>query len=153
MYQSDIEKTAFCTKWGKYEFLYMPFGLRNAPSTFQRLMDLVLSELLYCARAYVDDVVIFSTTWKDHKQQLNAVLGCLQEAGLTAKLTKCAWANATCSYLGHVVGRRRVQQELCKALAIQDFRRPITKSDVRSYLGLTGYTGSLCLNTRNTLLH
>ena len=98
MYQSDIEKTASCTEWGKYEYLYMPFGLRNAPSTFQRLMDLVLTELLHCARAYIDDVVIFSTTWDDHKQHLKAALGRLWEFGLTAKPTKCVWANATCSY-------------------------------------------------------
>ena len=70
LYQSDIEETAFCTEWGKYEYFYMPFGLRNAPSTFQRLMDLVLTELLHCARAYIDDVVIFSTSWDEHKQHL-----------------------------------------------------------------------------------
>ncbi len=107
MYQSDIEKTAFCTEWGKYEYLYMLFGLRNSPSTFKRLMDLVWTELLPCTRAYMDDVVIFSTTWDDHKQHLKAVLGCLLEVGLTAKPTKCVWANATCSYLDHVVGRGR----------------------------------------------
>ena len=139
MYQSDIEKTAFCTEWGKYEYLYMPIGLRSAPSTFQRLMDLVLNELLHCARAYIDGVVIFSTTWDDHKQHLKAVLGLLREVGLTAKPTKCVLANATCSYLGHVVGKGRVQPDLCKVSAAQDFRRPVTKSDVRSYLGLTGY--------------
>ena len=76
----------------------MPFGLHNAPSTFQRLMDLVLTELLHCARAYIDDVVIFSTTWDDHKQHLKAALGSLWEFGLTAKPTKSVWANATCSY-------------------------------------------------------
>ena len=74
----------------------------------QELMDLVLSELFDCARAYIDDVVIFSTTWNDHKQHLKAVLGRLWEVGLTAKPTKCVWANATCSYLGHVVGRGRL---------------------------------------------
>ena len=79
--------------------MYMPFGLRNIPSTFQRLMDLVLSELLHCARAYIDYVVIFSATWDDHKQYLKAVLGGIREVGLMAKPTKCAWANATCSYL------------------------------------------------------
>ena len=89
MNQSDIEKTTFCTEWGKYEYLYMPFGLRKAPSTFHRLMDLVLTEQLLCARAYIDDMVIFSTTWDDHKQYLKAVLGRLREVGLTAKPTKC----------------------------------------------------------------
>ena len=58
---------------------------------------------------------------------------------MTAKPTNCVWANATCSYLGHVVGWERVQPELCKVSAVQDFRRTVTKSDVRSYLGLTGY--------------
>lgn len=117
----------------------MPFGLRNAPSTFQRLMDLVLSDHLTYARAYIDDVVIFSTTWSDHITHLCAILNCLREVGLTAKPTKCVWATASCCYLRHMVGRGHVQPELCKVSAVQNFLRPVTKSDVRSYLGLTGY--------------
>ena len=61
-------------------------------------MDLVFTELLHCARAYIDDIVIFSTMCDNHKQHLKAVLGCLREFGLMAKPTKCVWANATCSY-------------------------------------------------------
>ena len=139
MKQDDIEKTAFCTPWGKYEYLFMPFGLRNAPSTFQRLMDLVLNDMLDFSRAYIDDVVIFSNSWKEHLQHLKAVLERLREVGLTAKPSKCAWARASCVYLGFLVGRGLIRPEECKVAAVKNFIRPVTKSDVRSYLGLTGY--------------
>ena len=135
----DIEKTAFCTPWGKYEYLFMPFGLRNVPSTFQRLMDLVLDDLLDFARSYIDDIAIFSKTWTEHLQQLKAVLERLRKVKLTAKPIKCKWAYAFCSYLGHVVGRGLIRPEDCKVAAVKNFLQPVTKSDVRSYLGLTGY--------------
>ena len=99
-------------------------------------MDLVLTELLHCARAYIDDVVIFSTTWDDHKQHLKAVLGCLWEVGLTSVSGPMPLAHTWARSLAE---EEFIQRELCKVSAVQDFRRHITKSDVRSYLGLTGY--------------
>ena len=139
MKPEDVEKTAFCTPWGKYEYLFMPFGLRNAPSTFQRLMDQVLHDMLDFSRAYIDDIVIFSSTWTDHLQHLKSVLDRLREVGLTAKPSKCAWARASCVYLGYLVGGGRVTPEECKVAAVKNFLRPLNKSDIRSYLGLTGY--------------
>ena len=144
MKPDDIEKTAFCTPWGKYEYLFMPFGLRNAPSTFQRLMDLVLDDLLDFVRSYIDDIAIFSKTWTEHLQHLKSVLERLREVKLTAKPIKCKWACAFCSYLGYVVGRGLVRPENYKVAAVKNFLQPVTKSDVRSYLGLTGYYSRLC---------
>ena len=77
-------------------------------------MDLVLTELLHCARACIDDVVIFSTTWDDHKQHLKAVLGFLWEVGLTVKPNKCVWAYATCSYLARLLAEEESIQSYAK---------------------------------------
>ena len=86
----DKEKTAFTTKYGLFEFNVMPFGLTNAPATFQRLMDLVLSGLTWSVcLVYLDDVIIFSTTFEDHLAHLQQVFERLGQAGLTLKASKC----------------------------------------------------------------
>ena len=72
--EADIPKTAFCTPWGKYEFLRMPFGLRNAPATFQRCMNAVLQNMEDFSNAYIDDVIVFSKSWDEHLQDIKKVL-------------------------------------------------------------------------------
>ena len=91
------------------------------------------------AHAYLDDVVIFSDTWEEHLVYLEAILGKLCEFGLTANMTKCQWAMAECTYLGHVVGGGQVKPEINKLEAVEIFPVPKTKKDVQSFLGLTGY--------------
>lgn len=86
--EEDKEKTAFITPTGLYQFRVMPFGLCGAPATFQRLMDVVVRELPF-AKAYLDDLVIFSQTWQEHMEHLRFVFQCIKEAGLTVKLRKC----------------------------------------------------------------
>ena len=81
----------------------MPFGLSGAPATFQRLMDRVLRGLDSFSAAYLDDVIIFSTSWESHLEHLRAVFQRLREAGLKAKPHKCQFGMQQCSYLGHVV--------------------------------------------------
>lgn len=98
------ELTAFRTPWGLFQFKVMPFGLHGAPATFQRLMDQVLSDMSDFAAAYLDDIVIFSSTWEEHLQHLEKVLGRLQSAGLTVNPAKCAIAKAETEYLGFVIG-------------------------------------------------
>ena len=137
--ECDRIKTAFVTPWGKYQYRYMPFGLRNAPATFQRLMDVVLHDVWYCCQAYIDDIVVFSSSWEDHCSHLAVVLKKLQDAGLTLKTSKCEWGVATCTYLGLVVGQGKRKPDECKVDAIRSFLKPHTKSQVRSFLGLTGY--------------
>ena len=129
----DRPKTAFASQAGKYQFTKMPFGLKGAPSTFQRLMDVVLAPCAQFASAYIDDITIFSDSWEDHLQHLDQVLQCLQKAGLTAKPPKCFLATTSCSFLGHRVGGGRVALEEAKVAAIAD-RAPNGKS-----LGLAGY--------------
>ena len=89
----------------------MPFGLMGAPSTFQRLMDIVLDGTQDFAAAYLDDIIVYSTTWEDHLHHLDIVLTRLKNAGLTVKESKCQFAKGTCTYLGHVVGDGTVKPE------------------------------------------
>ena len=135
----DQSKTAFATPFGLYQFKRMPFGLQGAPATFQRLMDAVLKELRSFASAYLDDIIVFSCTWKEHLQHLDAVMTRLREAGLTIKPKKCQLGMKECSYLGHVVGGGKVRVESSKIEAIEKTQPPRTKKDVRTFLGLAGY--------------
>lgn len=135
----DRAKTAFITPNGLYHFTRMPFGLQGAPATFQRMVDHLLDGLGDFAGAYLDDIIIFSTSWKEHMDHLSAVLERIVNAGLTVKRKKCQFAMAECVYLGHRVGSGKVRPEDLKIKAIQDFDIPITKRQVRSFLGLAGY--------------
>ena len=101
----DRPKTAFCTPWGKFQFTRMPFGLRNAPTTFQRVMDGVLDGLEQYSGAYIDDILIFSETWTNHLWHIKHVLDRLRQNGLTARPKKCEWGANKLEYLGFVVGK------------------------------------------------
>ncbi|MGH0171331.1 UNVERIFIED_CONTAM: hypothetical protein FKN15_060984 [Acipenser sinensis] len=137
--QSSKEKTAFSTPDGLFHFRTMPFGLHGAPATFQRLMDQVLAPHHQYAAAYIDDVVIFSSTWKEHIIRLSAVLQSLRGAGLTAKLGKCAFGKQETQYLGYIMGNGRVKPIASKVQALVETAIPRTKSQVRSLLGLASY--------------
>ena len=132
-------KTAFVTPFGLYQFTVMPFGLSGAPATFQRMMDNLTRGLSESTGAYLDDLVIYSSTWKDHLRQVRAVLSRLRGAGLTAKPRKCQFGMSKCIYLGHVVGSGTVSPDPSKLEAIRSFPIPTTKKQVRAFLGLTGY--------------
>ena len=136
---ADREKTAFATPFGLYQFRVMPFGLKGAPATFQRMMDRVLHGMGEFAAAYLDDIVIHSSSWEEHLAHLRAVFERLRATGLTAKPRKCQFAMAQCVYLGHVVGNGLICPEQSKVEAVKAFPVPETKKQVRSFLGLTGY--------------
>ena len=89
MVVADIPKTCFVCHRGKYEFLRMPFGVRNAPTVFQALMTKLLSECKSFCSPYMDDVVIYSSSWEEHKVHVREVLRKLKGAGLTVNPTKC----------------------------------------------------------------
>ena len=135
----DIPKTAFCTPWGKFEFVVMPFGLRNGPAVFQRLMDNVLQQDKQISQVYIDDIAIFSESWSQHCQDITRMLSRLRSAGLTANVSKCQWGQTSCEFLGHVVGNGKVSPADLKVLAVREFPVPKTKKQVRQLLGLTGY--------------
>ena len=139
------EISAFITPSGLYSYKVMPFGLRNAPATFQRLMNRVVSGLVGCA-VYLDDVVIFSATWEDHLQRIRALLDRLLWAKLTVNLAKCEFAKAKVTYLGKVVGQGEVRPVQAKVEAIQQFPVPNTKKELMRFLGLAGYYRGFCRN-------
>ena len=117
----------------------MPFGLRNGPAVFQRLMDKLLHADLSFSRVYIDDIVVFSSTWEEHCGHLAVILGRLKEAGLTANLKKCQWGQVRCEFLGHLVGEGKVSPAECKILALKEYQQPQTKKGIRQFLGLAGY--------------
>ena len=131
--------TAFTTPFGLYQFCVMPFGLSGAPATFQRLMDQVLRDLGAFTAAYLDDVIIYSSTWDEHLCHLRAVFQRLRAAGLTVKRKKCQFGTRHCNYLGHIVGEGGVRPDPQKQEAVRTFPTPQTKKDVRTFLGLSGY--------------
>ncbi|XP_078233603.1 uncharacterized protein LOC144583544 [Pogona vitticeps] len=135
----DQEKTAFCSPFGLYEFRVLSFGLRNAPATFQRLMDQTLAGLSDFTVAYIDDIGIFSNTWEDHLKHLELVLQRLSAAGLTVKASKCQLGSPEIKYLGHIVGGGVIKPLEAKIEAVRDWPRPNTKKKVKSFLGLVGY--------------
>lgn len=131
--------TAFRTPLGLFQFTVMPFGLHGAPATFQRLMDRTLQGCEDCSAAYLDDVVIYSNTWKEHLEHVKRVLGKIHAAGLTLNLQKCEWARQETKYLGYQLGRGEVRPQVDKVEAILNSPRPQTKKQVRSFLGLIGW--------------
>ena len=104
MEPKDQEKTAFVCHAGHFQFTRMPFGVRNAPAMFQKLMDKVLKEVKGYARAYMDDIVVFSSSWENHVRHVRQVLKLLNQAGLTVNPEKCRWGGTKLRFLGHIIG-------------------------------------------------
>ncbi|KAJ9521060.1 hypothetical protein QJQ45_022784 [Haematococcus lacustris] len=112
----DIHKTAFRTRYGHFEFTVLPFGLCNAPATFQRLMNDVLHDLLDdCVLVYLDDILIFSRTPQEHIAHLRRVLDLLRKHKLYAKLSKCEFGMDQTSFLGHIVSASGIACDPAKA--------------------------------------
>ncbi|KAJ8338705.1 hypothetical protein SKAU_G00354910 [Synaphobranchus kaupii] len=139
------EISAFVTPGGLFSFQVMSFGLRNAPSTFQRLINKVILGLEGCA-AYLDDVVIFSDSWEQHVVRMSALFRRLAEAGLTVNLAKCEFARATVTYLGKVVGRGEVRPVNAKIIAISNYPVPTSKKELMRFLGMAGFYRGFCSN-------
>ena len=103
----DHDKTVFTSQFGKFMVRTLPFGLKETPATFQRLMDNVLDRMSkYCA-AYLDDRAVFSDNWDSHIIHLRRILQQLRDKGLTVKIWKCQLRMSSCRYLGQKVGQRR----------------------------------------------
>ena len=136
----DKEKTSFCTKYGLYQFKVMPFGLCNAPGTFERLMETVLRGMQWeRAVLYLDDIIIFSSTVQEHMARLEEVFQRLQKANLTLKPTKCHFFQQQVEFLGHIVDEKGVSTDPQKIEAIVNWEIPRRVKEVRAFLGITGY--------------
>ena len=139
--EQDKEKTAFRTSSGQlFEFNQVPFGLCNAPATFSRLMDRVLAGLHWeTCLFYLDDIIVFSSTWEEHLARLREVFERLRHAKLKLGTAKCTFAAKEVSYLGHRVTEEGLLPDPSLLAAIRDIPPPKTATEVRSFLGLAGY--------------
>ena len=139
--EEDKEKTAFRTSSGQlYEFNQLPFGLCNAPATFSRLMDRTLAGLAWnICLYYLDDIIVFSSTWAEHLERLRAVFERLRRANLKLGARKCHLAAREVSFLGYRVTPEGLEPEPRLMEAISKLPPPINVAEVRSFLGLVGY--------------
>jgi len=134
------QKTAFITPEGLYEFNVMPFGLCNAPATFERLMDNVLRGLKWkTCLCYLDDVIIYSPDFKTHLIRLEAVLKCFDKAGLKLNNEKCKFGFEKLPLFGYIVDKNGIKPDPEKTLAIKNYPKPLNIKQVRSFLGLCSY--------------
>ena len=117
----------------------MPFGVKNAPAIFQELMQRVLHDTVKYATPYMDDVVIYSSTWEEHVHHIREVLTRLRAAKLTVNPSKCVWGGRTMTFLGHQVGNWKMSLPEHRVKALSDFKKPMTKKGLRSFLGSVGF--------------
>ena len=140
MKESDKNYTAFSTSHGHFEYNRMPFKLKNALATFQRMMDNAFRGLIGTrCFAYMDDIVIFGETIQKHNENLEAVLERIKTLGLRLEPSKCEYLKPELEYLGHVITKDGVKPNPEKLSAVQSFKQLKTVKDVQSFLGLTGY--------------
>lgn len=137
---ADIPKTAFNTENGHYEFTRMPFGLKNAPATFQRVMDNILRGLQneQCL-VYLDDIIVFSTSLQEHLDRLRSVFQNLRNSNFKLQLDKSEFLRREVAYLGHVVTPDGVKPNPDKIIAIKKYPLPSTTKQIKGFLGLLGY--------------
>ena len=140
LHPEDREKTAFSTARGHYEFNVMPFGLCNAPATFQRAMDHLLRTLRRFCLPYMDDVIIFSQGDFDrHLQHIDIVLQKLQSAPMVAKPIKFKVMQKELKFLGHIIAPHTIRPDPQKTSAVLAFPTPRSVRDLQSFLGLVSY--------------
>ena len=136
----DIQKTAFRTRYGHYEFVVIPFGLTNAPAIFMDLMNRVLREYLdRFIIVFIDDILVYSPNVEEHTKHLTLVLQRLREEQLYAKFSKCEFWLTQIGFLSHVVSRDGISLDLNKTKAVMDWPSPTTAIEIHSFLGLAGY--------------
>ena len=136
----DKQKTAFTTPHGHYEFNRMPFGLKNAPATFHRLIDLALTGLQGTELfIYLDDIVIYSRSLVEHASKFKRLAERLRQSNLTLQTDKCEFLRTEVRYLSHIILADGVQPNPQKIEAVKKFPIPKTQKNVKEFLGLAGY--------------
>jgi hypothetical protein len=138
--EKDRHKTAFSTPYGQYQWTAMPFGLKTAGAIFTRMMRKLIQPMgRDDVDNFIDDVLIASDSWEQHLEALECVMTRLDQAGLTAKPSKCYVGFHELSYLGHQIGKGKIQPEDDKIAKLSKAERPTTKKEIRAFLGLAGY--------------
>ena len=138
--EDSIPKTAFTSHMGLYEYVRMPFGLCNAPATFQRLVEKIFSKIMWrFVMLYIDDIIIFSKNITEHFEHLTEVLDILQKHQLQAKLSKCKFFKSQLTFLGHQVTPEGILPLAENVKTVQGLKEPETLKELRSFLGMTAY--------------
>ena len=138
--EGDEWKTGFNTHLGHFEYLVMPFGLTNAPTVFQTLVNDVLRDLLnVCVVVYLDDILIFSRTPKEHTTHVRLVLQWLLENRLFVKAEKCVFNAASVEFLGHILEKGQVRADPKKIRAVEEWARPADRTQLRRFLGFANF--------------
>ncbi|KAJ4425612.1 hypothetical protein ANN_27808 [Periplaneta americana] len=140
IHPDDQCKTAFSTPDGHFEYKRMPFGLKSAPATFQRMMNAVLRKSIgnRCL-VYINDILIMGETLSEHHTKLREVFEKLREYNIKIEPDKCEFLKAELNYLGHVVTAEGVKPDPSKVNAVSEFPTPQNLKDIKSFLGLAGY--------------
>ena len=134
----DVPKTAFVTPDGCYEFLRMPFGMKNSGVTLVRGMRRLLQDMDN-VKSFIDDLIVYTEDWDTHLQVLDELLQRLQQAHLVVRPTKCVFGSRSVEFLGHLVGGDCISINEEHLEKIRQAKRPTTKKEVRSFLGLANY--------------
>jgi len=151
MTERAIRCSAFCTKRGLFEFVRMPFGLKNAPSTFCRAMSTVLRDLLWdICLFYLDDVIIYARTQEELLERLDNVLSRLEEHGFKVKPSKCCLFRQHIQFLGHMVSANGIEPSPDKLQAIRDWPIPHCLREVRAFYGTASYYRRFVCNFAKT---
>lgn len=138
--ENDCHKTAFTTPHGHYEFARMPFGLKTAPATFQRLMDRVLTGLQGITLfVYLDDIVVYAKSLGEHRQKFDQLMSRIIPANLKFQPDKCEFLRKEVVYLGHIITSEGVKPDPKKLEAVDKFPVPKNPKNIKQFLGLAGY--------------
>ncbi|XP_047478502.1 uncharacterized protein LOC125031660 [Penaeus chinensis] len=137
--------SAFITPFGLYNYTVMPFGMCNAPATFQRAINYTIQGL-EGVKSYLDDLLVISDSWDVHIRRLRSLFSRLDEAGFTINLAKSTFCSASVTYLGHIVGQGRTLPKQANVEAIQAYPTPTTRKSLMRFLGMVGFYRRFCSN-------
>ncbi|GKE73019.1 putative reverse transcriptase domain-containing protein, partial [Tanacetum coccineum] len=138
--EEDIPKTAFRTRYGRYEFQVMPFGLTNVPAVFMDLMNRVCKPYLdKFMIVFIEDILIYSKSEEEHTEHLKSILELLKEEKLSAKFSKCEFWLSKVQFLGHMIDSEGIHVDPAKMESIKDWASLKTPTEIRQFLGLAGY--------------
>jgi hypothetical protein len=133
-------KTAFRTRYGLFEYLVMPFGLCNAPATFQAMINDVLHDYLdKCVIIYLDDILVYSTTREQHTKDVRNILKKLRQHKLWAKLEKCKFYQDSVEFLGYIITREGIKMDEKKVESVLSWPTPKTVKDIQAFLGFANF--------------